>query len=88
MAAWKRKGRLQKYYDRFVNGMLVRGYDRTFADGISQQILRFSFAMRLARNPRVSNRPFGQMRHTKLHARAFLVSLGMSDGGAFPAGPA
>jgi hypothetical protein len=50
MAAWKRKGGLQKYYDRFVNGMLVRGYDRTFADGIFQQIQRFSFAMTLARN--------------------------------------
>lgn len=41
MAAWKRKGGLQKYYDRIVNGMLERGYDRAFADGIFQQILGF-----------------------------------------------
>ncbi|MEX3816592.1 error-prone DNA polymerase [Paraburkholderia sp. BR13439] len=41
MAAWKRKGGLDKYYDRIVNGMLERGYDRTFADGIFQQILGF-----------------------------------------------
>jgi error-prone DNA polymerase len=41
MAAWKRKGGLQKYYDRIVNGMLARGYDKTFADGIFQQILGF-----------------------------------------------
>jgi hypothetical protein len=75
VAAWKRKGALQKCYDRIVNGMHVRGYDRTFAGGICQQILRFLFAMTLARHPRVSNRPFGQMRHMKLHARAFLVLL-------------
>ncbi|CAG4897246.1 error-prone DNA polymerase [Paraburkholderia gardini] len=41
MAAWKRKGGLDKYYDRIVNGMLERGYDKTFADGIFQQILGF-----------------------------------------------
>ncbi|SEB16915.1 error-prone DNA polymerase [Paraburkholderia sartisoli] len=41
MAAWKRKGGLDQYYDRIVNGMLERGYDRTFADGIFQQILGF-----------------------------------------------
>jgi error-prone DNA polymerase len=41
MAAWKRKGGLEKYYDRIVNGMLERGYDKAFADGIFQQILGF-----------------------------------------------
>jgi error-prone DNA polymerase len=41
MAAWKRKGGLEKYYDRIVNGMTARGYDKTFADGIFQQILGF-----------------------------------------------
>ncbi|CAG9226201.1 Error-prone DNA polymerase [Paraburkholderia sabiae] len=41
MAAWKRKGGLDKYYDRIVNGMLERGYDKSFADGIFQQILGF-----------------------------------------------
>jgi error-prone DNA polymerase len=41
MAAWKRKGGLEKYYDRIVSGMTERGYDKTFADGIFQQILGF-----------------------------------------------
>lgn len=41
MAAWKRKGGLEKYYDRIVNGMLERGYERAFADGIFEQIKGF-----------------------------------------------
>jgi error-prone DNA polymerase len=41
MAAWKRKGGLEKYYDRIVNGMTERGYDPSFADGIFQQIKGF-----------------------------------------------
>jgi error-prone DNA polymerase len=41
MAAWKRKGGLDRYYDRIVNGMTERGYDKAFADGIFQQILGF-----------------------------------------------
>lgn len=41
MAAWKRKGGLEKYYDRIVNGMTSRGYDQAFADGIFQQIKGF-----------------------------------------------
>jgi error-prone DNA polymerase len=41
MAAWKRKGGLEKYYDRIVNGMTERGYDQAFADGIFQQIKGF-----------------------------------------------
>jgi error-prone DNA polymerase len=41
MAAWKRKGGLEKYYDRIVNGMLERGYDQAFAEGIFEQIKGF-----------------------------------------------
>ncbi|MGE8160368.1 error-prone DNA polymerase [Paraburkholderia sp. NPDC080076] len=41
MAAWKRKGGLEKYYDRIVNGMLERGYDQGFAEGIFEQIKGF-----------------------------------------------
>ncbi len=41
MAAWKRKGGLQHYYDRIVTGMLERGYDREFAEAIFAQIQGF-----------------------------------------------
>ncbi|MBP0633637.1 error-prone DNA polymerase, partial [Cupriavidus sp. AcVe19-1a] len=41
MAAWKRKGGLDKYYERIVSGMLERGYDREFAEGIFRQIQGF-----------------------------------------------
>jgi error-prone DNA polymerase len=41
MAAWKKKGGLEKYYERIVNGMLERGYDRAFADSIFEQIKGF-----------------------------------------------
>jgi error-prone DNA polymerase len=41
MAAWKRKGGLEKYYDRIVNGMKERGYEEAFADSIFQQIKGF-----------------------------------------------
>src|ERR1700754_1886915 len=41
MAAWKRKGGLEKYYDRIVNGMQERGYERDFAESIFQQIHGF-----------------------------------------------
>jgi error-prone DNA polymerase len=41
MAAWKRKGGLQQYYDRIVEGMLQRGYDREFAESIFAQIQGF-----------------------------------------------
>jgi error-prone DNA polymerase len=41
MAAWKRKGGLEKYYDRIVNGMLERGYERSFAEAIFEQIKGF-----------------------------------------------
>lgn len=41
MAAWKRKGGLDRYYDRIVTGMLERGYKREFADSIFAQIQGF-----------------------------------------------
>jgi error-prone DNA polymerase len=42
MAAWRRKGGLEKYYDRIVNGMTERGYERAFAESIFEQIKGFS----------------------------------------------
>ncbi|MEM5295663.1 error-prone DNA polymerase [Burkholderia sp. JPY481] len=41
MAAWKRKGGLEKYYDRIVLGMQERGYDQAFAEAIFEQIKGF-----------------------------------------------
>jgi error-prone DNA polymerase len=41
MAAWKRKGGLEKYYDRIVFGMQERGYELAFAEGIFEQIKGF-----------------------------------------------
>ncbi|CUI04907.1 error-prone DNA polymerase [Massilia antarctica] len=41
MAAWKRKGGLEKYYDKIVNGMLERGYTLEFAESIFNQIKGF-----------------------------------------------
>lgn len=42
MAAWKRKGGLDKYYDRLVGGMTQRGYTKEFAESIFKQIHGFS----------------------------------------------
>nr|WP_315234032.1 error-prone DNA polymerase [uncultured Albidiferax sp.] len=42
MAAWKRKGGLEKYYDKIVNGMTSRGYEESFAQNIFEQIKGFS----------------------------------------------
>lgn len=42
MAAWKRKGGLQKYYDKIVTGMTSRGYELAFANQIFEQIKGFS----------------------------------------------
>ncbi|MDB5956447.1 MAG: error-prone polymerase, DnaE-like protein [Ramlibacter sp.] len=42
MAAWKRTGGLEKYYDRIVNGMTSRGYQESFAKSIFEQIKGFS----------------------------------------------
>jgi error-prone DNA polymerase len=41
MAAWKRKGGLEPFQQRLVQGMLERGYRREFADAIYRQILGF-----------------------------------------------
>lgn len=41
MAAWKRKGGLDKYRDRIISGMLERGYEIEFAEAICQQIQGF-----------------------------------------------
>ncbi|HZX83609.1 MAG TPA: error-prone DNA polymerase, partial [Reyranella sp.] len=42
MAAWKRKGGLERYYDKIVNGMTERGYEKAFAEQIFEQIKGFS----------------------------------------------
>jgi error-prone DNA polymerase len=41
MAAWKRKGGLEQYYERIVGGMLARGYEQAFAEQIFSQIQGF-----------------------------------------------
>ena len=41
MAAWKRKGGLEKYYDRIISGMLKNNYERSFAEAIFEQIKGF-----------------------------------------------
>ncbi len=42
MAAWKRKGGLQKYHAKIVDGMTSRGYALEFAEAIFKQIHGFS----------------------------------------------
>ncbi|MCE4556240.1 error-prone DNA polymerase [Roseateles cellulosilyticus] len=42
MAAWKRPGVLEKYYDKVVDGMRARGYTDDFAKRIFDQIKGFS----------------------------------------------
>ncbi|MGO4378596.1 error-prone DNA polymerase [Pseudoduganella sp. RAF19] len=41
MAAWKRKGGVDKYHDRIVSGMTERGYTEEFAEQICKQIQGF-----------------------------------------------
>jgi len=41
MAAWKRKGGVDKYRDRIINGMTERDYDVKFAEAIFEQIKGF-----------------------------------------------
>ncbi|WP_343583425.1 error-prone DNA polymerase [Herbaspirillum sp.] len=41
MAAWKRKGGMEKYEAKLIAGMLERGYERTFAEAIFRQIQGF-----------------------------------------------
>lgn len=42
MAAWKRKGGLEKYRAKLVDGMTARGYEAAFAEAIFEQIRGFS----------------------------------------------
>ncbi|HVE50308.1 MAG TPA: error-prone DNA polymerase [Casimicrobiaceae bacterium] len=41
MAAWRRRGGLEKFEQRLIDGMAKRGYDEAFARAIYQQILGF-----------------------------------------------
>jgi len=41
MAAWKRRGGLEPFRDKLIDGMLARGYDRDFAERIYGQICGF-----------------------------------------------
>lgn len=41
MAAWERRGGLEQFRSRLIDGMLARGYARGFAESIFQQILGF-----------------------------------------------
>ena len=41
MAAWRRKGGLEKFEQRLIDGMAARGYNEAFARQIYQQILGF-----------------------------------------------
>ncbi|MDP8983933.1 MAG: error-prone DNA polymerase [Pseudomonadota bacterium] len=41
MAAWKRKGGLEPFQKRLLDGMLERGYQKSFAEQIFNQILGF-----------------------------------------------
>lgn len=42
MAAWKRKGGLEKFHGRLMEGMLARGYTAEFAESIYHQIQGFA----------------------------------------------
>jgi error-prone DNA polymerase len=42
MAAWKRKGGLEKFHDKLINGMLERGYQPEFAEALFSQIEGFA----------------------------------------------
>ena len=42
MAAWKRKGGLEKFHDKLINGMLERGYQLEFAEALFSQIEGFA----------------------------------------------
>lgn len=42
MAAWKRKGGLDKFHDKLVGGMLERGYTSEFAEALFSQIEGFA----------------------------------------------
>ncbi len=42
MAAWKRRGGLKHFYEKLIDGMLARGYERDFAERIFKQIEGFA----------------------------------------------
>ncbi len=42
MAAWRRKGGLEQYRDKLINGMTERGYDLAFAQSIFSQVKGFA----------------------------------------------
>ena len=42
MAAWRRKGGLERYYAKIVDGMTANGYEESFAQAIFEQIKGFS----------------------------------------------
>jgi DNA polymerase-3 subunit alpha len=41
MAAWKRKGGMEPFQEKLIDGMLKNGYEKSFADQIFNQILGF-----------------------------------------------
>lgn len=41
MASWRRRGGIEPFRDKLINGMLSRGYDRKFAEQIFQQMQGF-----------------------------------------------
>ena len=41
MAAWKRRGGIEPFRDKLIDGMLARGYSREFAEQLFQQIRGF-----------------------------------------------
>lgn len=41
MAAWKRKGGLEQFESKLINGMLERGYQREFAEQVFKQVKGF-----------------------------------------------
>ncbi|MBK4734599.1 error-prone DNA polymerase [Noviherbaspirillum pedocola] len=42
MAAWRRRGGLERFEGKLIDGMLARGYSREFADSIYRQIQGFA----------------------------------------------
>ncbi len=41
MAAWKRRGGLEQFEAKLIDGMLARGHDRDFAERVFEQIKGF-----------------------------------------------
>ena len=41
MAAWKRKGGLERFETKLINGMLARGYEKRFAEQVFKQVKGF-----------------------------------------------